>query len=295
MPRGRTRASSSQSSPIPSARGSVPCEPRGACGPPQPPCAAHGDPSYVNTFVDQVKSVTADEVREAAGTWLDPDARAVVRLPGRGRGRGGGMTSVARPEVAPPPQWSFPEGHPRPAQRDPARHLRRTRPVRRLRASWPARPDQRRAAGPRGVATIMARTMDEGTRSTPPRSWPACSSARESLRRGRGRGRPQHRPRCREGEPRAGARPAAADHHRTAFQNEVARRCARGWRRSTRSVPSPGTARRWSGSPPSMPTMSAARVPPGLPGDGVPHQEGRRRGLPRGARRCCRDHGRRRR
>ena len=37
------------------------------------------DPSYVNTFVDQVKSVTADEVREAAGTWLDPDARAVVR------------------------------------------------------------------------------------------------------------------------------------------------------------------------------------------------------------------------
>jgi predicted Zn-dependent peptidase len=38
-----------------------------------------GDPSYVNTFVDQVKSVTADEVREAAGTWLDPDARAVVR------------------------------------------------------------------------------------------------------------------------------------------------------------------------------------------------------------------------
>ena len=38
-----------------------------------------GDPSYVNRFVDQVKSVTADEVREAAGTWLDPDARAVVR------------------------------------------------------------------------------------------------------------------------------------------------------------------------------------------------------------------------
>ncbi|WP_353511134.1 pitrilysin family protein [Intrasporangium sp.] len=38
-----------------------------------------GDPTYVNTFVDQVKSVTADQVREAAATWLDPEARAVVR------------------------------------------------------------------------------------------------------------------------------------------------------------------------------------------------------------------------
>ena len=38
-----------------------------------------GDPSYVNTFVDRVKSVTADQVREAAATWLDPEARAVVR------------------------------------------------------------------------------------------------------------------------------------------------------------------------------------------------------------------------
>ena len=38
-----------------------------------------GDPSYVNTFVDQVKSVTADQVREAAATWLDPEARSVVR------------------------------------------------------------------------------------------------------------------------------------------------------------------------------------------------------------------------
>lgn len=38
-----------------------------------------GDPSYVNRFVDQVKSVTADQVREAAATWLDPETRAVVR------------------------------------------------------------------------------------------------------------------------------------------------------------------------------------------------------------------------
>ena len=38
-----------------------------------------GDPSYVNTFVDRVKSVTAEQVREAAATWLDPEARAVVR------------------------------------------------------------------------------------------------------------------------------------------------------------------------------------------------------------------------
>ena len=38
-----------------------------------------GDPSYVNTFVDQVRGVTADQVREAAATWLDPEARSVVR------------------------------------------------------------------------------------------------------------------------------------------------------------------------------------------------------------------------
>ncbi len=38
-----------------------------------------GDPSYVNTFVDRVKSVTPAQVREAAATWLDPEARAVVR------------------------------------------------------------------------------------------------------------------------------------------------------------------------------------------------------------------------
>ncbi|HEX5967539.1 MAG TPA: pitrilysin family protein [Intrasporangium sp.] len=38
-----------------------------------------GDPSYVNRFVDEVKSVTADQVREAAATWLDPETRAVVR------------------------------------------------------------------------------------------------------------------------------------------------------------------------------------------------------------------------
>ncbi|GAA6524509.1 pitrilysin family protein [Intrasporangium sp. DVR] len=38
-----------------------------------------GDPSYVNTFVDQVKAVTADQVRAATAHWLDPEARAVVR------------------------------------------------------------------------------------------------------------------------------------------------------------------------------------------------------------------------
>jgi len=38
-----------------------------------------GDPSYVNTFVDQVKAVTAEQVRQATADWLDPGSRAVVR------------------------------------------------------------------------------------------------------------------------------------------------------------------------------------------------------------------------
>lgn len=38
-----------------------------------------GDPAYVNAFVDQIKAVTAEQVREAAARWLDPGSRAVVR------------------------------------------------------------------------------------------------------------------------------------------------------------------------------------------------------------------------
>jgi len=37
------------------------------------------DAAYVNTFVDRIRAVTADQVREAAAIWLDPAARAVVR------------------------------------------------------------------------------------------------------------------------------------------------------------------------------------------------------------------------
>src|SRR6476619_5386169 len=38
-----------------------------------------GDAAYVNTFVDRIRSVTAEQARLAAVTWLDPEARAVVR------------------------------------------------------------------------------------------------------------------------------------------------------------------------------------------------------------------------
>lgn len=38
-----------------------------------------GDPAYVNTFVDRIRAVTAEQARDAARTWLDPRSRAVVR------------------------------------------------------------------------------------------------------------------------------------------------------------------------------------------------------------------------
>ncbi|NUO89952.1 MAG: insulinase family protein [Dermatophilaceae bacterium] len=38
-----------------------------------------GDPAYVNTFVDRIRAVTAEQARMAAAAWLDPQSRAVVR------------------------------------------------------------------------------------------------------------------------------------------------------------------------------------------------------------------------
>ncbi len=38
-----------------------------------------GDPDYVNSFVDRLRRVTAEDVRAAAAVWLDPRSRAVVR------------------------------------------------------------------------------------------------------------------------------------------------------------------------------------------------------------------------
>ncbi|MDR6864106.1 pitrilysin family protein [Phycicoccus sp. 3266] len=39
----------------------------------------HGDPQFVNTFLDRLATVTAEEVRAAADAWLRPEHRAVVR------------------------------------------------------------------------------------------------------------------------------------------------------------------------------------------------------------------------
>jgi len=38
-----------------------------------------GDPDYVNTFVERLREVSADDARAAAAAWLDPGSRAVVR------------------------------------------------------------------------------------------------------------------------------------------------------------------------------------------------------------------------
>ncbi|GAA5027252.1 pitrilysin family protein [Terrabacter aeriphilus] len=38
-----------------------------------------GDPAYVNTFVERIRAVTAEQARAAAARWLDPASRAVVR------------------------------------------------------------------------------------------------------------------------------------------------------------------------------------------------------------------------
>ena len=38
----------------------------------------HGDATAVNTHLDRVRAITADDVRAAARTWLAPDARATV-------------------------------------------------------------------------------------------------------------------------------------------------------------------------------------------------------------------------
>ncbi len=38
----------------------------------------HDDPEHVNTYLDQVRSITIDDVRRSADTWLRPHSRAVV-------------------------------------------------------------------------------------------------------------------------------------------------------------------------------------------------------------------------
>ncbi len=38
-----------------------------------------GDPDYVNTYVERLRRVAADDARAAAAVWLDPGSRAVVR------------------------------------------------------------------------------------------------------------------------------------------------------------------------------------------------------------------------
>lgn len=39
----------------------------------------HGDGQFVNTFLDRIGAVTAEQVQQAAATWLRPESRVVVR------------------------------------------------------------------------------------------------------------------------------------------------------------------------------------------------------------------------
>nr|MBP6995358.1 insulinase family protein [Phycicoccus sp.] len=38
-----------------------------------------GDPTLVNTFLDELRAVTAADIQGAAATWLQPEARATIR------------------------------------------------------------------------------------------------------------------------------------------------------------------------------------------------------------------------
>ncbi|QDO87920.1 insulinase family protein [Ornithinimicrobium ciconiae] len=38
----------------------------------------HDDPEHINTYLDQVRAVTAEQIRQAAARWLTPDSRATV-------------------------------------------------------------------------------------------------------------------------------------------------------------------------------------------------------------------------
>ncbi|HRC13280.1 MAG TPA: peptidase M16, partial [Dermatophilaceae bacterium] len=40
--------------------------------------ALHDDPAYINTFLNQLRSVSAEHVRAAAARYLTPSSRAVV-------------------------------------------------------------------------------------------------------------------------------------------------------------------------------------------------------------------------
>ena len=144
-----------------------------------------GDPAYVNTFVDRIRAVTAEQARAAAAAWLDPASRAVVRYLAdtskdadqpddaddtdrtdrTGQGLGGGrMTAVARPAVAPPEPWDFPEAstHDLPnglrliTYDVPGQYVVSVRLG--LPVSLRDEPRERE-----GVASIMSRTLDEGT------------------------------------------------------------------------------------------------------------------------------------
>ena len=65
--------------------------------------AIHGDPDQVNTYLDQVMAVTAEEVRAAADRWLRPSSAATLRYlrPAEPAAAGGPPTHGDRAAAAP--------------------------------------------------------------------------------------------------------------------------------------------------------------------------------------------------
>lgn len=64
--------------------------------------AIHGDPGHVNTYLDEVMAVTADQVRDAAARWLRPGAAATLRYlrPADAAARTDASTGADRAAVA---------------------------------------------------------------------------------------------------------------------------------------------------------------------------------------------------
>ena len=249
-----------------------------------------GDPDYVNTFVDRLRAVERRATRgpppprgstPARGPWCATSPTRVAARAG-----GGGMTAVsASGRRAAGEPWDFPaaDTHDLPNGLT-AAHLRRAGPVRPL---APPRTARSRCATSRATGRVSRRSWRaRSTRapSTPRRrSSPGCSSARASASGPVWPTPGFARPRRRQGQPRAGPRPAAPDPHRAGLPADRGR--PSGAHPSRRDRPGESGARgpRRAGVRPHVlrtrrPLVAAHRR---IAGDGRADHPRRRGGVPR--------------
>ena len=176
------------------------------------------------------------------------------------------MTAVARPVVAPPEPWDFPEGstHDLPnglrllTYDVPGQYVVSVRLG--LPVSLRDEPRERE-----GVATIMARTLDEGTAAAHGRGVrPAARAQGRQLRGGDGRRRaaPSTSTSSRATSSRRSTCCARSSPSRPSRRPRSPARCAPGSPRSSRSARSPRTAPVSSSSAPSTPPTTGRRGPP---------------------------------